>query len=73
MSLSDIMSGMRLHIFAEAALFLASLAFLGVLVTTFLRRNREPFERARLIPLQDDAWAPRPGVAESPMVEEESQ
>ena len=48
MSLADVMSAMRLHLFAEAALLLASASFVTVLVSVFLRRNRAPFERARL-------------------------
>jgi cbb3-type cytochrome oxidase subunit 3 len=59
MSLADVMSAMRLHLFAEAAFVLASASFLTVLVTVFLRRNRGPFERARWMPLQDDE-GPRP-------------
>ena len=55
MSLTDVMSAMRLHWFAEAAFVLAAAGFATVLVTTFLRMNREAFERARLLPLVDDA------------------
>jgi cbb3-type cytochrome oxidase subunit 3 len=54
MSLVDIMSAMRLHVFAEAALVLAAAGFVGVLVSVLLRRNREWFERARFMPLEDD-------------------
>jgi len=59
MSLADVMSAMRLHVFAEAAFVLVSVSFLTVLVTVFLRRNRAPFERARFIPFEDDG-GPRP-------------
>jgi cbb3-type cytochrome oxidase subunit 3 len=55
MSLTDVMSGFGLHLFAEAGLVLFGAAFLAIVVTTFLRRNREHFERARLLPLEDDA------------------
>ena len=54
MSLTDVMSGFGLHLFAEAGLVLFGAAFLAIAVTTFLRRNREHFERARLLPLEDD-------------------
>jgi cbb3-type cytochrome oxidase subunit 3 len=57
MSLTDIMSAMRLHLFAEAAFVLALAAFATVLVTVFLGRNRAAFERARFLPLEDE---PRP-------------
>ncbi len=54
MSLTDVMSAMRLHLFAEAAFVLASAAFATVVVTVFLRRNRAAFERARFLPLEDE-------------------
>lgn len=52
MSLPDVMSAMRLHLFAEAAFVLASAAFVTVLVTVFLRSNRAAFERARFLPFE---------------------
>jgi len=54
MKLSDVMSAMELHVFAEVAFVIAAAAFAAVVVTTFLQRNREPFERARLMPLTGD-------------------
>jgi len=54
MKLSDVMGAMELHVFAEVAFVIAAAAFAAVVVTTFLRRNREPFERARLMPLAGD-------------------
>jgi cbb3-type cytochrome oxidase subunit 3 len=54
MSLTDVMSAFGLHVFAEAGLVLFGVAFLAIIVTTFLGRNREHFERARLLPLEDD-------------------
>lgn len=54
MSLVDVTSAMRLHVFAEAALILAAVGFAGVLASVLLRRNREHFERARFMPLEDD-------------------
>jgi len=59
MTLTDVMSGFGLHLFAEAGLVLFGAAFLAIVVTTFLRRNRERFERARLLPLEDDGGAPQ--------------
>ncbi len=58
MSLTDVMSAMRLHLFAEVAFVLAGAAFATVLVTVFLRSNRAAFERARLLPFEHE---PRPG------------
>jgi hypothetical protein len=54
MKLSDVMSAMELHVFAEVAFVIAAAAFAAVVVTTFLGRNREPFERARLMPITGD-------------------
>jgi cbb3-type cytochrome oxidase subunit 3 len=54
MSLTDIMSATRLHLFAEAAFVLALAAFATVLATVFLRENRAAFERARFLPLEDE-------------------
>jgi cbb3-type cytochrome oxidase subunit 3 len=65
MSLSDIMSGSGLHVFAEIGLILFLLLFAGVIAYTFARRNRETFERARHAPL-DDAPAVSPASPELP-------
>jgi hypothetical protein len=54
MKMSDVVSAMGNHVFAEIALVIAAAGFLTVIVTTLLRRNREPFERARLMPLMDE-------------------
>ena len=61
MSLTDVMSGFGLHLFAEAGLVLFGAAFLAITVATFLRRNRERFERARFLPLEDEPGAVLPG------------
>ena len=61
MSLTDVMSDFGLQIFAEAGLVLFGAAFLAIVVTTFLRRNREHFERARFLPLEDEPGAPPTG------------
>ena len=57
MSLTDVMSGFGLQLFAEAGLVLFGSAFLAIAVTTFLRRDREHFERARYLPLEDEPGA----------------
>jgi hypothetical protein len=59
MKLADVMSALRLEAYAEVAFVLAAAAFLTVLVTTFMRRNREPFEHARRLPLAADGGAAR--------------
>lgn len=54
MSLTDVMSGAGLHLYAEVALVLSAGAFVAVLVRTLRRKNAELFERARWMPLEDD-------------------
>ncbi len=54
MHLADVMSGARLEVFAQIGFALIAAAFVVVLVTTFSRRNRDAFERARRLPLDDD-------------------
>ena len=60
MRLSDVMGAMGLQMYAEIGLLLAVAAFVIVLATTFWPGNREAFERAGRLPLEDDA--PTPGA-----------
>ena len=53
MSLTDLMSRAQLHVWAEAALVMFVLIFLGVCAYAFSRGNRETFDRARRLPLDD--------------------
>jgi hypothetical protein len=58
MKLGDVVGSMSPGYTAEIALVIAALGFAVVLVTTlFLRRNREPFERARHLPLGEEEHA----------------
>ena len=61
MKLGDVMSAMHFNLFAQIALIIAVAGFALVLVSTFLARNREPFRRASLLPLADDAPTGTPG------------
>ncbi len=54
MSLVDIMSEMKLHIFAEIALVIFIAVFIAVIVHVFRKRNRSTFDSARYMPLDDD-------------------
>jgi cbb3-type cytochrome oxidase subunit 3 len=54
MKLSDVMGGAGLEIFAEIGLVIFAAAYVVVLVTTWLRANREAFARAGRIPLDDE-------------------
>ena len=54
MKLADVMSAMHYNLFAEIALVVAGAGFLAIVAATLLARNREPFRRAALIPLEDD-------------------
>jgi len=58
MKMGDVVSAMGASVFAEIAFVIAAAGFLTVIVTTLLRRNREPFERARFMPLTDEREAP---------------
>jgi len=60
MSLSDVMSGANLQAWAQVALVLFAGAFLAVLVHAVLRGNRDLFERARRLPLDEDRTEGRP-------------
>ncbi len=67
MSLADVMGGSGLSAWAEAGLLLTFAVFAAVTIRAFSRRNRESFERARLLPLEDEAppaAAAVPGAAE---------
>jgi cbb3-type cytochrome oxidase subunit 3 len=54
MRLSDVMSNMGLTSFAEIALVLFFLVFVGIVIYTFLRRNRKKYQEASMLPLEDD-------------------
>ena len=58
MRLSDVMSNMGLTSFAEIGLVLFFLVFVGIVIYTFLKRNRKKYEEASMLPLEDDD--PRP-------------
>ena len=53
MRLAEIMGMAGLQVFAEIGLVMFLLLFAGVLVSTFSRKNRAMFERAREAPLDD--------------------
>jgi cbb3-type cytochrome oxidase subunit 3 len=54
MSLADIMGGSGFSLFAEIGLLVALGAFAGVVAGLCRRANRDAFERARHLPLEDD-------------------
>lgn len=54
MSLADVMSASGLSVWAQAALLLSLAVFAAVTVAAFRGRNRDAFERARLLPLDGD-------------------
>ena len=55
MRLSDVMGAMGLQIWAEVGLVTFLALFAGVLAYTLSRRRHATFERARRLPLDDDA------------------
>ncbi len=54
MKLSDIMSAAGLSSYAEIALVLFLLAFLGVVVSLFLPSRQRTYERMRHLPIDQD-------------------
>ena len=62
MNLSDVVGNAGMSFWAEAALVLFFLAFLGIAVYVMLRR-RESWDRTRNLPLDDNAG---PGSVEDP-------
>lgn len=54
MSLTDLIGGSGTTSFAEWALVLSILAFLAIVVWTFLKRNRVAQDEMRQLPLEDD-------------------
>jgi hypothetical protein len=56
MGLGEIMSALRLHVFAEIGLVVALGGWVAMLAALLGRRNGERFERARFMALED---APR--------------
>ena len=69
MSLSDIMSAMRLSSYAELALLLFGAAFVSIVVYVFRTKESEDWQVARRLPLgaaeEDDASAECGSVAKS--------
>lgn len=55
MSLSDLMSAAGLHQYAEVGLIAFMIAFALVLWRIFAPRNRDLYERAGRMPLDDDS------------------
>ena len=53
MSLSELVSALRLHLWAEIALVLFLALFAGVLVYTLGRKRAALFDRARHMPLDE--------------------
>lgn len=63
MRLTDIMSGSGLAFYAEVALILFFVAFVGIAVWTFLPSRKRTLEKASRMPLDhDDDAPPTPGA-----------
>lgn len=61
MKLSDIMSASGLSGYAEVALVLFLLAFLGVVVSLFLPSRQRTYERLRHLPIDSESADARGG------------
>lgn len=53
MRLSDVLGQAGLGMYSQIALVLFVLAFVGIVVYVFAKKNRETFDRAKMIPLDD--------------------
>jgi cbb3-type cytochrome oxidase subunit 3 len=54
MSLTDLMSAARLDAYPQIALIAFIVAFLIIVARLFSRRNAATYDRARMMPLDDD-------------------
>ncbi len=54
MKLADVMSSMGLSLYAEVGMILFLGAFIAVAIQLTRRQNQPDFERARMMPLDDD-------------------
>ena len=54
-SLTDVVSGAGLSGYAEIALILFVLAFVGVVISLFLPSRQKTYERMRQLPMDEDA------------------
>ena len=67
MSLTDVMSAMQLHSYAEAGLVLFFITFLAIAIHIFRTRHDDVWERARHMPL-DAAPVTRRSDSARPLV-----
>jgi cbb3-type cytochrome oxidase subunit 3 len=65
MRLSDVLGQAGLSVYAQVALVLFVLAFIGIIIYVFAKKNRETFDRARMLPLDDTSSAARANSVES--------
>jgi cbb3-type cytochrome oxidase subunit 3 len=57
MRLSELVSNLTPTQYTQVALVIFLVVFVGIVIYVFSRRNRETFERARSLPLEDDVYA----------------
>lgn len=66
MNLSDVVSHAGMARYAEIALIIALISFAAIVVWVFARRNKERYERAKMMPLDDDQPQERRGSMPGP-------
>jgi|KBSSwiStaDraftv2_1062776.scaffolds.fasta_scaffold2162510_2 cbb3-type cytochrome oxidase subunit 3 len=57
-SLTDVVSGAGLSGYAEVALVIFFIAFIGVVISLFLPSRKRTFERMRRLPIERDSSEP---------------
>ena len=62
-SLTDVVSGAGLSLYAEVALVIFLLAFLGVVISLFVPSRQVMYEHLRRLPIDSDTSAHAPGAA----------
>jgi cbb3-type cytochrome oxidase subunit 3 len=57
-SLTDVVSGAGLSVYAEVALVIFLVAFLGIVISLFAPGKRRMYEHLRRLPIEDDKDRP---------------
>ena len=65
-SLTDVVSGAGLSVYAEIALVIFLVAFLGIVVSLFAPGKRRTYEHLRRLPIDGDSTLPSTGTIAIP-------
>ena len=65
-SLTDVVSGAGLSVYAEVALVIFLIAFLGIVISLFAPSKRRTYEHLRRLPIDGDTTLPSTGTMATP-------